>query len=150
MAHPPRLRSYGSATTGYGPTCRSGGDTRVSSEDLVQCGILLVDCVKHQDVTVLVVYVQNVRHQDLTQEPEIRDETFYFMKNTINPFLRKNCPHCLYLRSEIVVLYSLVQGTTKNPFTNIIRDTDANAQYKTAHLFCYLREDTSCFTEFSD
>ena len=108
LAHPPRLRSYGSATAGYGPTCRSGGDTRVSSEDLVQCGVLLVDCVKHQNVTVLVVYVQNVRHQDLTQEPEIQNETFYFMKNIINPLLQKVCTRCLYLRSEIVVPYSLV------------------------------------------
>ena len=62
------------------PTCRSGWDARVSSEDFVQCWVLLVDRVKNQDVAVLVVDVQNVRHQYLTQEPEIRDQMFYLMK----------------------------------------------------------------------
>ena len=64
------------------PTCRSSGDTRVSSEDLVQRWILLVDRMKHQDVTVFVVYVQDIRHQDLIQEPEIRDRKLHFTKKS--------------------------------------------------------------------
>ncbi len=46
-----------------------GWDAGVGAEDVVERRVLLVDGVQHKCVAVPVVYVQDVRHQDVAQEP---------------------------------------------------------------------------------